>query len=260
MPINFKFILRDCFNFVRNQTKFFSLFSALFALESLTFSYLLMRAVPENWKNFSLTQNNLDLPQIALPDSLFFLVLLHFLCNLILYALSMVKIQQLTQHKNNLNQLFAQVSQRLIGLFILNLLIFFPFLLGLVDLFLALMSNHSVSAFSFLSFLLGLFIFIRFNLIFVDYVTTRKTLKENLQSMWQQGTKRTFLLSIYCIINYLFFGLLINNLSAFAGDNFISLLLSTYLSSAVYVFSLIFSFRFYTCFMQTPNPYAKGAK
>ena len=249
MKINFTQLFVDSWNFVRNKPKFLLQFSLLFTVETIVASYLLVNAIPENLTSISL--NQLDINSIHLPSQIYLLIFLHFLCNLFLFSWAILDIYLFSYNQSlSINQKIQRILQRLPGLFAIIILIILPLIVSILEVSLAAFTHSNLSFVSILSFILGIVIFVRFCLTFVDYLVRNISIFQCLQQQWRQGIKNSSNLFLFCLINYFFFSFVMQLIMSLSnGSTFMEVVLHL-ICSAIYVFSIIFTYRFYSIFMQ----------
>lgn len=248
MPINFTTIFRDSLNFVRNKPKFLLNFSLLFAVEILVVNYLFGQLNPALASGMGIQSHELILSRSVLG-----LALVSLLLNIILYGITILRIHQISyQNTTNWTALFSFFSRRFLVLIVTMFITTFPIIIGVVDLLMASLQGET-SLFSLILGALGLFIFIRLNLTFVDCLITRDSLIDTFKRVWLEGARQNKNLIIFFFIDYLIFPFISNNLAHLFSDNMVLAPIFIWLSSVVYVFSLVFTYRFYTCFMRVQS-------
>ncbi len=245
MPINFTVIFRDSLNFVRNKPKFLLNFSLLFAAEILVMNFLFGQINPDFAAGL-----NLKPDEFNFPSSVLGLALMSLLLNIILYAFTMLRIHQISYQKTtNWQAIFYIFSKKILALILTMLIVTFPLLMGAINLIMASLQG-SASLTSLLLSIVGLFIFIRLNLTFVDCLVTADSFVNSFKRVWIIGARQNKNLIIFFLINYLFFPFISNNIAHIFVNNSLLAPIFIWLSSVIYVFSLVFTYRFYTCFMQ----------
>lgn len=249
MPFRFSPIFSDCLNFINNQRQFFIQLSFLFAIENLVFNQLLINSLPETFQGLSspLTPEN-----IALPDSVLPLILGHLFLNIVLFSASILSIQLISIKKYSLNSLFYFLFQRLGGEILLILLVLFPLFVSGMDMVLVALGRGNAGFIAIASLVISFFIFVRLNLIFIHYLISQDSLKQSLLIIWKKGFNRMPFLTVYSLMAYIFFNVLINQLSFLASGNIAIDFILIWLGSAISLFSYLFSYRFYTKFIQLP--------
>lgn len=249
MKINFTQIFTDSWNFVRNQPRFLVQFSVLFAVETILFTYFLKQQIPTELLSKNLTQ--MDLSSIHIPSHLYFVVLLESFINLFLFAWVILAINQYSSRQFlSFSQICGRIFQRLLGLIGIIFLIGLPLVMSAVNVILAKVSHSSASFIALLSFVLGIVIFVRFCLAFPYYLLNNITIMQCFQDLWRQGFKRSGTLFLFCLINYMFFPIIMQFVLSLNPGNLLIGTLLQLIASAVYVFSIIFLYRFYSCFIQ----------
>lgn len=251
MPINFTQIFQDSWNFMRNQPKITIQFIMLFFISSLATSLLIPSgATPADLAvNEQTGANELQALIIQADTTNSVAMLIQVVFTMFLSVWGTVTIHQLSQRANPaLSQTFTMALKRFSGVLLINILTTALIAIGLLKAFIAILTNTPPSIISLLSIVFGVFIFIRLCLATVHYVITPISLKNALAESWQAGIKRTFPLFIYCVIIYFALPLLIKNLAVIS-SNMIFDVLVMLLIAVFNMFSLIFTYRFYTLFM-----------
>ncbi|WP_040976118.1 hypothetical protein [Necropsobacter massiliensis] len=253
MPINFTQIFQDSWNFMRNQQKITLQFSAFFFVVAFAVNLLVSNLVPANMTIYAPSADTADLTVVGnlmLSKEVILLGVVQVLLNLFISCWGMMTFHQLSErHQLPLSHTLSMTATRFIGVFFINLIIVLPMVIGLAESLLALASKQSPSLVSVFAITLGIFIFIRLNLATVHYLITRSSLAQTLKTIWLSGFKRTGVLFIYCLLIYFALPLVVRNIAALS-DNMLFDIVISFIISALNVFSLIFTYRFYTLFMQ----------
>ncbi|UDW84763.1 hypothetical protein K7G91_001057 [Pasteurella canis] len=251
MPINFTKIFQDSWNFIQNQRQFTLTFIVAFFLSNL-FITLMLNLFPTT----EITTNSSDeLAQVlgigTVSPNIAILLIAYQLLYLFIASWCLISIHQISQSQHfSLNTTITTVSKRFIGVLLINIILLMPILIGVSKIFFSLIMNKTQpSNFSLLSAGLGIYLFIRFCLTSVHYLIRDVTISQALQTTWKAGIKRTAPLFLYCLIIHFLLPLLIRHISAFS-INFIFEIIIDVMTSFLTVFSLIFTYRFYTIFMQ----------
>ncbi|WP_101776334.1 hypothetical protein [Pasteurella oralis] len=251
MPINFTKILQDSWNFIQNQRQLVLTFVLAFFISDLFINVLLGLMTPIE----AVTNNNEELTQIFGMDSatpnIAILLLVHQLIYLFIATWCLLSIHQVSQnHSFSLSISITIVLKRFIGVLLINIILLAPIIIGVSEIFLALVVNKTQpSIFSSLSMGLGLYLFIRFCLTSVHYITNHITISQAFQTTWQAGVKRVTPLFLYYLIIHFLLPLLMRHISIFN----INLIFETIIDGIrafLTLFSLVFTYRFYTIFMQ----------
>lgn len=251
MPINFTQIFQDSWNFMRNQPKLTIQFIMLFFISSLATSLLIPNgALPTNLTVSEQTGTNELQALLTQTDTTHNLAtLIQMVITMFLSAWGTITIHRLSQRANPaLNQTFTVALKRFAGVLLINILTTALIAIGLLKASIAILTNTPPSIISMISIVFGVFIFIRLCLASVHYMITPLSLKIALVESWQAGIKQIFPLFIYCVIIYFALPLLIKNL-AMISSNMIFGIIIMFLIAIFNMFSLIFTYRFYTLFM-----------
>ncbi|HDX1179534.1 TPA: hypothetical protein RNY19_001780 [Pasteurella multocida] len=253
MSINFTKIFQDSWNFVRNQRQISLTFVFAFFLANLLISLLITSLSPTDV--ISQSNNNEDLAQVlgiaAVNSNVMMLSFAHQIIYFLISAWCLISIHQISQSSHfSLNTSFSQALQRFLGAFVINLLLLTPLLIGLSQIFFSLVIQKSQPAmFSLLSMGLGIYLCIRFCLTSVHYLITTANISQSFKTTWQAGIKRVAPLFLYCLIVYFLLPMLTRQFSLLATNLLLEMLVA--LGTAfLTVFSLVFTYRFYTLFMQ----------
>lgn len=187
---------------------------------------------------------------LMLSKDIVVLGVVQVLLNLFISCWGIMTFHQLSERRRlPLGQTLNMTAKRFAGVFFINLIIVFPLVIGLAESLVALIGKNAPSLFSVFTITLGIFIFIRLNLATVHYLITQTGLAQTLKVIWLSGFKRTGVLFIYCLLIYFALPLIVRNIAALS-DNMLFDIVISFIISAINVFSLIFSYRFYTLFMQ----------
>ncbi|XWY22439.1 hypothetical protein ACNGTP_04675 [Bisgaard Taxon 45] len=252
MTINFTKIFQDSWNFVRNQRQITLTFVFAFFLSNFLIS-LLISSISSN-EVMSLRNSSDDLAQIlgistAGPNdaSLYFF---HQVINFILAAWCLISIHHISQSTPSLNASFHLALQRFFGALIINILLITPIIIGLSEIFFSLIVKKSQpSMFSLLSVGFGIYLCIRFCLTSTHYLITHEGLIQSFKTTWKAGIKRVIPLFSYSMMVYFLLPVVIRQLAAIATNLIVEIAVAL-LIAFLTVFSLVFTYRFYTIFMQ----------
>lgn len=248
--INFTHIFQDCWNFMRNQREITLKFTALFFIVSALISFFSSQIQIEMLTP-SQAMNVSDAEVVQASKYMLVLVVLPMLLNIFLSAWGISSIHQISQYSEaKLSQSFTIAMKRFLGLVLINILISIPLLISASEILVSIMMHTSPSIFSLIAIVLGTFVFIRFSLLNVHYLIHNQSLSQSIKTMWQSGVKRTAQLFLYTVISYIAFPLLLKQLYLWISGNLLLEIIIDAVSSFVYVFLLIFAYRFYTIFMQ----------
>lgn len=249
MNINFTQIFQDCWNFMCNQQKITKQFIFLFFITSVIFYFVLSQIEPmpvlEGGDNLQ------DSPLLVnVSKESMFIAIFQQVITMFISAWGIVTFHRIsTQQKNSLNQSAAITLQRFGGMIVISIIAFFPLMVGVIESVFMLLQGQSPSILSLIAILLGFFIFMRLSLASTDYLIKSTTVLQAMKTSWINGVKRSSSLCIYCLINYLIIPILLGKLSSILSDNLIFELIILFVSAVVGVFSLLFTYRFYTLFI-----------
>ncbi|OOS00696.1 hypothetical protein B0186_05825 [Canicola haemoglobinophilus] len=248
--INFTHIFQDCWNFMRNQQKITLQFTALFFVTSI-FTVFFTQPSQIQALELSETMPASSMDNLQISKYLIMLGLLQVLLKIFISAWGTATIHQLSQHfQAQLSHSFTIAAKRLLGLVLINILISIPLGIGASEILVSTMTHKSPSVFSLIAVALGIFVFVRLNLLNVHYLIHNQSFNQSLRTMWQSGIKRTQHLFLYTLISYIALPLLLRQFSLWVGNNLLMEILITAIISLADVFLLIFTYRFYTIFMQ----------
>lgn len=252
MNINFTQIFQDSWNFMRNQRTLVITFAVFFFLLTFTTQAILDAVVPniaEQLKNQPI-QSNDTFPQelsqtVALMTNshIVFISLISQIINSLLSTWALVAIHQISQQRPfSLGQSFTIAIKYFIGVLLLGVLVIFPLLYGVINLLTG----------AFLGLILavvGIYLFLRLCLSSLIYLFENKSFFTAIQYCWQQTNKRLSTIFIYCLIVYVLFSIIANQLIAL-NTNILLQIITIALNSLITLFSLVFSYRFYHLFIR----------
>ncbi|HDR1021011.1 TPA: hypothetical protein QB352_000243 [Pasteurella multocida] len=249
MAINFTKIFQDSWNFVRNTRQITFTFSLLFFLNqifiSLFSSFVLpSEAVSQNAEQFA-EALTLSPNSTLLSGAIIISEVISFLLSLWCLA----AVHQVSQGNYNPSSSFSFAVKRFWGALLINVLLIAPLLLGLSDIvFSVLVSKGQPSVFSLIAISIGLYIFIRCCLASVYYLLNPVSIREAYRDSWFAGNSRVSMLFVYCLIIYFALPLMTRQLFSLS-SNLIFEIIASLILAFVTVFSLVFTYRFYTLFM-----------
>lgn len=247
MNINFTQIFQDCWNFMRNQKKITQQFIFFFFISSLIFYFLLTSVVPMP----EITQaNGQNLPLPSSISAQFVLIgVAQQLVSLFISSWGILTFHRISvQQQNPLNQSAVLTLQRFVGVVTVSVIGFIPLMIGLVESLFAILQGQSPSILSLVAMLLGFFIFVRLSLASTEYLIQPVGIMQALKNSWLSGVKRSAPLFIYCLLIYVVLPFVVRRISSLS-DNLVFDVIMLFVSAAVGVFSLLFTYRFYTLFM-----------
>ncbi|MDG6894621.1 hypothetical protein [Volucribacter amazonae] len=251
MQINFTQIFQDSWNFMRNQRTLVISFAVFFFLLTFTSQTLLdamLPAIMQQLQNQP-TQISAELPEninqtamLMTNSQVMIISLTSQIINSLLSTWALISIHQISQHNQlSLAQTLTTSLKYFLGVLVLSVLVIFPLLYGVINLFLG-------SLFGLVLTLLGIYLFLRLCLSPLIYLFENHSFFSAIQFCWQQSNKRLSTLFIYCLIVYLLFSLITNQLAGFS-HNIPLQIITIALHSLITVFSLVFSYRFYHLFI-----------
>ncbi|MCW9709439.1 hypothetical protein L5B71_00815 [Avibacterium sp. 21-586] len=247
MNINFTQIFQDCWNFMRNQKKITQQFIFFFFISSLIFYFLLTSVVPMP----EITQaNGQNLPLPSSISAQFVIIgVAQQLVSLFISSWGILTFHRISvQQQNPLNQSAVLTLQRFAGVVTVSVIGFIPLMIGVVESLFAILQGQYPSILSLVAMLLGFFIFVRLSLASTEYLIQPVGIMQALKNSWLSGVKRSAPLFIYCLLIYVVLPFVVRRISSLS-DNLVFDVIMLFVSAAVGVFSLLFTYRFYTLFM-----------
>lgn len=249
MAINFTKIFQDSWNFVRNTRQITITFVLLFFLNQALIQLLSHLVIPEK----ALAQNPEQLAEVLSINSPYsnfsLVVIINQLISFLLSLWCLASIHQVSHGVYVPSTSLRLALKRFGGALFINLLLITPLVLGLTDIaFSVLTAKHDPSVFSLIAMAFGLYIFIRCCLASVYYLFTPLTISQALRDAWKSGHQRVSMLLIYCALIYFMLPLISSQIAGLS-SHIIFDLLSALIMAFLSVFSLVFTYRFYTLFM-----------
>ncbi|ABR74253.1 hypothetical protein CBG46_00815 [Actinobacillus succinogenes] len=250
MPINFTQLFRDSWNFMRNQRGFVMKFMLILLIASAGMSLLastLQSSVtnPEQMDQTQLAQAMLEQSQQP-SRQLFFLF--NQGITLFISSWALAVIHSINQQRGiNLVTSAAFTARRFVGVALLSILSVFPLFIGLWFAFGNMSNNQSPSILSLMLMIAGIILFIRLCLVSVEYLLQPVSMQSAVKNILILGAKRTGTLFFYCLIVNFFLPLIGIQLSAMAVNTVFSVIVLAAIA-LVSLFSLIFTYRFYSIF------------
>lgn len=236
MPIRFPQLLQDSWNFMRNHTQF-SLFGFLLLLLlqwGMTFFAYQMPEPSQHLAHKDVLEQAVFaqfLPTIVAAIATVFVNVLLILN---------IKVIVAGSYSHFFTNLGLAVKYFFPALW-LNIIMVLPVSIGVAG------TLSGTGSFLVLPLFAGaMFIFIRLCLVVFAYIIEQpqKNINESLRSMWQLGRGKMGLLMLFCLLSYLFPGC-INVLLLKVLPDMVSTIISPIFSSAINLYLIIFSFRFY---------------
>lgn len=247
--LNFTQIFQDSWHFVQNQKRTV-LF--LFGIQFLCSILLGLVGSEILTPTSSLDNPSGMLAQLNNDNFLFFFlvreIIFLFLANWSLMIIHHISQQQMLSY----SQSAVQTGKNFGGVVILNILIVFPILVGvyfaLSSVLIGQLSESSAMG-ALLLMAVGVVIYIRLNLVPLHYLILSQPLSTTLRKIWQAGKGRNLELLIYAFLIYVAQPMVAQQLAKLS-VNFAFNLASLAITTALNVFLLIFTYRFYTLFIQ----------
>ncbi|WP_386694416.1 hypothetical protein [Lonepinella sp. MS14435] len=252
MPINFTQLFKDSWHFLQNERKFAFSFVTIFVLASAGFGLLqqVLFPVVENIEALSEEQQMNILLQQSGDLSYLWFTLAKGLTTLFIVYWGTMTVHQISQRQyQGLTKTAGITFNRLLGIILLTVLCFLPFFIGAIGTIAGVLSQSSISFISLFLMISGIFILIRLCLSPVRYLLNHESIKSAVQNTLISAKGRTAVLFFYCTISYLFFSLLGLQLAMLA-QNMLLTIVALVIMSFINVFSIVFTYRFYTVFNQ----------
>lgn len=241
MRINFTQILQDCWNFSRNQTRLVWFFTLLFVLNSVVSNFFFIPMLTPELPTTDL-QGQLNIQKL---NEIPFLLISTFLTQW-----GMMSIHHLSSN-HSLGQNASIVFKRIFGVIFINILISLPLVFSLSTVLASVFQQKQVAIYSSLFIIFGVFLFVRLCMASVHYLFEPVGVMQALVFTWKKGTKRFLPLFVYCLILNFILPLLLRRVFLFfSGVNPLLELVPLFLMAISNVFSFIFTYRFYTLFVQ----------
>ncbi|WP_439238545.1 hypothetical protein [Lonepinella sp. BR2919] len=252
MPINFTQLFKDSWHFLQNERKFAFAFVIIFVLVSAGFGLLQQAIFPvlENMEPLNEQQQMDVLLQQSSDLTFLWFTLAKGLATLFIVYWGTMTVHQISQRQSQgVAQTAVMTFNRLLGIILLNILCFLPFFIGVIGTIAGALSQSSLSFISLFLMISGIFILIRLCLSPVRYLLTNESVKSAVQNSLISAKGRTSALFFYCTISYLFFPLVGFQLAVLA-QNLLLTIVALVIISLINVFSVVFTYRFYTVFNQ----------
>ncbi len=252
MPINFTQLFKDSWHFLQNERKFAFIFLSLFVLASAGFGLLQQAIFPvlENVDSLTEEQQMDVLLQQSSDLTFLWFTLAKGLATVFIVYWGTLTVHHISQRQSpRLAHMAGLTFSRLIGIILLTVLCFLPFFIGAIGTIAGVLSQSSLSFVSLFLMVSGIFILIRLCLAPVRYLVANETLKSAVQNSLNSAKGRASVLFFYCTISYLFFPLIGFQLALLA-QNFLLTVIALIIMSLINVFSIVFTYRFYSVFNQ----------
>ncbi|MDO4626400.1 MAG: hypothetical protein Q4A81_03715 [Pasteurellaceae bacterium] len=249
MPINFTQLLRDSWNFMRNQPKFVFTFIILIVLVDFLFNFITPKIdliQPTQASDELVLMKQILKSYISFPYLIY--LILGQLANFFVACLCIVGIQRISQNAS-LNLSIPMTLQRFIGTLFLTAVSLSLFTIGMWQIIYAFANDMQPNILSSIFVITGIFIFFRLKLAHFSYLLGDQPLERAIATIWHKGRGRNGQLFLFTtLVNFLipFLGEQLLSFSANAFTDYIMILIN----AALWVFALIFSYRFYSLFIQ----------
>ena len=247
MTINFTHIFQDSWNFLRNRPQAVIFLLALQIVDELLVSFM-DAFLGGNATQLVLTPMPLQSAEASQNIALFLLA--KQLIDLLIAGWSLMLIAFISQQTTNpYIQGLTRTIQRFLGIFALNIIVVLPLVFSLLQALPALRQQAEPSLFTLFLFIIGIVLYIRLNLTPLHYLASNDNIRQTIKTIWQAGTGRVSLLFVYSLLAYLVVPLINSKLSTIA-DGGVFDILGFLISISLNVFIYVFTYRFYTLFMQ----------
>lgn len=250
MPINFTQLFRDSWNFMRNQRQFVMKFMLILLAASAVMSFLasILQSSAVNPEQMDQTQLAQAMIEQSRQPSRQLFFLLNQGVTLFISSWTLTVIHSISrQHGMNLASSAISTARRFIGVALLSILNVSPLFVGLWFAFGDMGNNRAPSILSLVLIIAGLILFVRLCLVSVEYLIRPVSMQSAVKNILVLGTKRTGTLFFYCLIVNFFLPLIGLQLSTMAINMVFSVIVLTAIA-LVSLFSLIFTYRFYSVF------------
>jgi len=251
MPINFTQLFQDSWNFVRNQRQFVITFIVIFMLTAGVLALLPQTQINlPNDTNMSQAELTQAMIKQSMNETSFFNTLAKQAISLFIATWGLAAVHQISQGKNlNLAHAAQLGISRFLGVALLSIIGILPLFVGITEGMAQLALKQPPSMLSMFLIIMGVIVFVRLCLAPLSYLTNDSSLKNALQNTFKLGIKRSSVLFVYCLISYFFLPLISLQVSGLA-SNLVFFILALTVIAFINVFSLVFSYRFYTVLKQ----------
>lgn len=249
MAINFTQIFKDSLNFMRNQRHIMLSFIVIKIL--ITFFILFISPSIEFIDGAKLppSQQIQQVVDTFLKPEVFGSILFNSAIELFFSYFCLLAIHQIgRREKFAISQLIGQTLSRFFGTLSLTILTLLVFLIGLSQITYQLATAGSNPLLSSIISFVGIFIFVRLNLAPISYLFGHQSFINAIPNSWQRGIGRSGSLFIFVLLIYFLLPILVQPVNAILGNSLFSSAIVMVLHSIIYVFSLVFTYRFYTIF------------
>ncbi|WP_109077300.1 beta-methylgalactoside transporter [Aggregatibacter kilianii] len=249
MPINFTQIIRDSWNFIRNEKRMVITLSLLFFVANFCIALFTSSLLPE--ETITITMDSNGMPNIPeeMVSGLIGAFTIKQLGYIFLSAWFVVIIHQISQRRfMGLSDCFLAALKRIIGVTILFVAILIPMLIGLLESLIAVQQKTEPSIISVLAIIFGIGLYVRLCLSPIHYLLTNASIGSSLQTVLRAGSERASQLFILCLLIYVVLPMGEAFLLRLSANIFMSILMGMF-DAFLNVFALIIIYRFYTLFV-----------
>ncbi|MGQ0287182.1 hypothetical protein ACT2CV_08270 [Pasteurellaceae bacterium 22721_9_1] len=256
MPINFTQLFKDSWHFLQNQRQFSITFLVILSLNTLMAILLHPTVAIENAEALTQEQRMEILLQQTQNADGRLITVVQFLVGLFISYWGILTVHKISQREfQGIIPTAISHLPRLLGAIIMALMILIPVLISIVYLATAVLSHlfQGVEPISPLPALILVIIAswlaIRLCLSPIAYLSNNSSFRNTLKVNFQLGKKGYSSLFFYCVINY-FLATILNAQIALLARNEVMMILAVVLTSALNLFLMVFSYRFYQVFTQ----------
>ncbi|MGV6989383.1 hypothetical protein ACWA5Z_10930 [Testudinibacter sp. P80/BLE/0925] len=236
MPVNFTKIFQDSLNFLINQKPLLITVMALFVINNLATQLILSSLQPPiavlNDAEYRINGTSL---MLTIAAHIISLLLVLWLLNLIIQ----ISKGQAANFATALNLSLGKI----IPFVVLNIISVLPISLGITS-----FSAPNVGIIALLSFCVGGYLFLRLFLAQFAYIIENGTIGEALKLVWLNSGKRVFPLFLLVLATYIL-PLLVSLQLANLGNSLFVIFLSSIITAAISIFTVVFTYRFYQLFI-----------
>ncbi|MBN6065525.1 beta-methylgalactoside transporter [Aggregatibacter actinomycetemcomitans] len=249
MPINFTQIIKDSWNFIRNEKRMVITLSVLFFLANFCIALLNSSLLPA--QTIPITLDSDGMPNI--PGDMASALMTAFAVKLVIYTFAsawcVMIIHQISQRQfTTWSDSILATLKRIVGVIVLCIIILIPMMIGLLESLMAIQQKAEPSIISVLAIILGLGLYVRLCLSPVHYLLTNASVSNSLQTILRLGRGRASLLFILCLLIYVVLPMGEAFLLRLSVNTLMSILMGI-IDSFLNVFALIIIYRFYTLFV-----------
>lgn len=258
MPINFTQLFQESWNFLRNQRKFSFAYIGVLIFVSFALTLLQSSIAPplQHTEGMTSEQQMIALAEQMNNSEMLFLTIAKLSITLFVLYWGLMAIHQISQQRfKGLIDAARDTMGRFLGVLGLSIIVFLPITIGFFGSATALLATlmnqpeQIPSIFALFLLLSGIFFLVRLCLAPLSYLIGDNDFKSAVSNTLKLGTGRSSVLFLYCLINYIFFPLIVVQISVLV-QNEILMILAIALISFINLFSTIFTYRFYSVFKQ----------